>query len=152
EVVLLDVLAVVALAVGETEQALFQDGIDAVPQGQGEAEILPIVGDSRQAVLPPAVRTRPRLVVTEVAPGVAAFAVILANGAPLALGEIGAPLLPRRPGPTGLLETASFFCHGQTPAWWRRGFTARRAQHRMSCPRCRLPVQIAAMGRRSDAA
>jgi hypothetical protein len=40
EVVLLDVLAVIALAVGEAEQALLEDRILAVPQGQGEAEPL----------------------------------------------------------------------------------------------------------------
>src|SRR5258708_2622137 len=38
EVVLLDVLAVIALAVGEAEQALFEDGIAPVPQRDREAE------------------------------------------------------------------------------------------------------------------
>ena len=40
EVVLLDVLAVVALAVGEAEQPFLQDRILAVPQREREAEDL----------------------------------------------------------------------------------------------------------------
>jgi hypothetical protein len=37
EVILLDVLAVVALGVRQAEQTLFQDGVPPVPQGQGQA-------------------------------------------------------------------------------------------------------------------
>ena len=43
EVVLLDVLPVVALAVGQAEQALLEDGVGPVPQGQGEAQALLVV-------------------------------------------------------------------------------------------------------------
>src|SRR5262249_30627295 len=94
EVVLLDVLPVVALAVGQAEQALFEDGVLAVPEGQGEAEALLIVGDAGQAVLAPAVGAGAGLVVGEVVPGVAAVAVVLAHGPPLPLAEVRAPLLP----------------------------------------------------------
>src|SRR5262249_51624981 len=93
EVILLDVLAVVALAVGQSEQAFLEDGVLAVPQSQGEAESLLIIGNARQTVLPPAVGAGARLVVAEVVPGVAAFAVVLADGAPLPLAEVGTPLL-----------------------------------------------------------
>ena len=55
EVVLLDVLAVVALAVGQAEQPLLEDRVLAVPQGQREAELLLVVGDAGEAVLAPAV-------------------------------------------------------------------------------------------------
>ena len=55
EVVLLDVFAVVALAVGQPEQPLLQDRILAVPKRQREAEQLVVVGDSGQPVLAPAV-------------------------------------------------------------------------------------------------
>jgi hypothetical protein len=59
EVALLHVLAVIALAVREAEEPLLEDGILAVPQGQGEAEELPVVGDSPQSVLaPPEARER----------------------------------------------------------------------------------------------
>ena len=71
EVVLLDVLAVVALAVGEPEQALLEDRVATVPEGEREAQPLPVVGDARDAVLAPAVGARAGLIVAEVVPGVA---------------------------------------------------------------------------------
>jgi hypothetical protein len=55
EVVLLDVLAVVGLTVGESEQALLQDGVALVPQGQGEAEPLLVIREAREPVLAPPV-------------------------------------------------------------------------------------------------
>ena len=94
EVVLLDVLAVVALAVGQPEQAFLEDRVLAVPQGQREAEPLLVVGDAGQAVFAPAIGARAGLVVGEVIPGVAALAVVLADGPPLALAQVGSPLLP----------------------------------------------------------
>ena len=57
EVVLLDVLAVIRLVVGEPEQALFQNRIPLVPQGQGKAELLLVVGKSPEPVLAPPVCT-----------------------------------------------------------------------------------------------
>ena len=94
EVVLLDVLAVIAFAVGQAEQAFLEDRVLAVPQGQREAEPLLVVGDAGQAVLAPAVGAGAGLVVGEVVPGVAALAVVLADGAPLAFAEVRAPLFP----------------------------------------------------------
>ena len=94
EVVLLDVLAVVALGVGQTEHPLLEDGVDAVPHGERQAEALVIVGDAGDAVLAPLVGARPRLIVAEVAPRVTVGAVVLAHGAPLPLAEVRAPRLP----------------------------------------------------------
>ena len=95
EVVLLDVLAVVPLAVGQAEQPLLEDGVVAVPQGERETEPLLVVGDAAQPVLAPAIRAQSRLVMREVVPRVAVLAVVLAHGAPLALTEVRSPLLPR---------------------------------------------------------
>ena len=111
EVVLLDVLAVVALAVGEAEEPLLEDGVLAVPQGQREAEVLPVVGEAGQAVLAPAVGARAGLVVREVVPGVAALAVVLAHRAPLPLAEVGPPLLPVDALPPVLLQPAMLGGH-----------------------------------------
>src|SRR5262249_44141216 len=112
EVVLLHVLAVVALAVGETEEALLQDRVGAVPQREGEAQLLLVVGEARQAVLAPAVRARPRLVMGEVVPGVAIGAVVLAHGAPLALAQVWAPLAPRDALLAGFVESCGL-CVGR---------------------------------------
>ena len=43
EIVFLDVLPVIALAVGQPEQPLLENGIFAVPQREGEAEPLLVV-------------------------------------------------------------------------------------------------------------
>ena len=94
EPVLLGVLAVVALAVGEAEDPLLEDRVGAVPQRQREAQALAFVADAGEAVLAPAVGPRARLIVGQVVPGVAARAVVLADRAPLALGQIRAPRLP----------------------------------------------------------
>jgi hypothetical protein len=58
EVILLGVLTVVAFTVGQAEQAFVEDRVYAVPQGQGEAEALLVVGDAGQAVLALAVLPR----------------------------------------------------------------------------------------------
>ena len=97
EVVLLDVLAVVALAVGEPEQALLDDRVLLVPQRQGEAQALVLVADPGQPVLAPPVGARAGLVVAEVRPRVAVVAVVLADRAPLALAEVRTPEAPRHP-------------------------------------------------------
>ena len=94
EVVLLDVLAVVALAVGQPECAFLEDRVLSVPQRECEAQPLVIVADAGQAVLAPAIRPRPRLVVSEVVPGIPVVAVVLAHRSPLALAQVGAPPLP----------------------------------------------------------
>src|SRR5262249_4926680 len=82
EVVLLHVLAMVSLAVRESEQPLLEDGILAVPEGQGETEELPIVGDAGETILSPAIRPSARLVVAEVVPRVTIVAVVLADRSP----------------------------------------------------------------------
>ena len=56
EVVLLDVLAVVALGVGQAEQPLLQQRVTAVPQRQRKAQPLLVVADAGEAVLAPPVR------------------------------------------------------------------------------------------------
>ena len=72
EVVLLDILAVIAFAVGQSEQPFLENRVLAVPQGQGEAEPLLVVGDAGQTVFTPAIGSRAGLIVGEVIPGIAA--------------------------------------------------------------------------------
>ena len=95
KVVLLDVLAMIALAVGEAEQALFEDRIPLVPESHREAQSLFVVRDAGQTVLAPPVGSRTRLVVGEVVPGIPVGAVVLAYGSPLPLAQIRPPFFPR---------------------------------------------------------
>jgi hypothetical protein len=112
EVILLDVLAVVALAVGEPEEALLEDRVDPVPECQRAAEALPVIGNAGKAVLAPAVGPRAGLVVAEVIPGVAAVAVVFAHGAPLALAQIRAPAAPRDSLLVRFFKSVMFGSHG----------------------------------------
>ena len=66
-------------------EAFFENRVLAVPQRQAKAKPLLVVGDSSQAVFAPSIRAGARLIVREIIPGVAAFAVIFANGSPLPL-------------------------------------------------------------------
>src|SRR5215467_6006551 len=94
EVVLLDVLAVVALGVREPEHALLEHRVAPVPEGEREAQLLLVVADAGDPVLTPAIGARPRLFVGEVRPRVPAGAVVLPNRSPLPLTEIGTPPSP----------------------------------------------------------
>jgi hypothetical protein len=55
EVILLDVLAMVRFAVGESEQAFFQNRIPLVPQRQSKAQPLLVITQSAEPVLAPPV-------------------------------------------------------------------------------------------------
>ena len=115
EVVLLDVLAVITLAVGQAEEALLEDRVLAVPQRQGEAKPLLVVGDAGQTILAPAVGARARLVMGEVVPGVAAFAVVLADRAPLPFAQVRSPLLPGSLALPSSFQSIVFSRHGCVP-------------------------------------
>src|ERR1700686_3916552 len=90
----LHVLAVIALAVVQAEQPLLEDGIAGIPQRQREAQTLLAVRHAGDAVLAPAIGAAARVMVRKVVPGVAMRTVVLADRAPLALGQIRTPLLP----------------------------------------------------------
>jgi hypothetical protein len=104
-VALLDVLAVVALGVGEAEHPLLEDRILSVPECQCQAEHLPIVAEAGNAILAPAVRPGTRLLVGEVGPGVAAVAVVLAHRPPLPLTQVRSPASPRHARSVGLFQS-----------------------------------------------
>ena len=112
EVVLLDILAVIALGTCETEVALLQDRIASIPQGEPEAETLVIVGDAEDAVLAPAIRARTRVVMREVVPGRAVSGVVLPHRSPLPVGQIGSPTSPVGRSRSGFVESSLLGRHG----------------------------------------
>src|SRR5208283_3626534 len=95
-----------------------QDRVLAVPQRQREAETLVVVGDAGQAVLAPAIGAGAGLVVTEVIPGVAALAVVLTHGPPLAFAEVRPPLFPGGLLFSRLFQTGVFCGHRELPHCW----------------------------------
>src|SRR6185436_3837821 len=92
--VLLGVLAVVAAVAAEAEHPLLEDRVLAVPEREREAERLPVVTDAGHAVLVPPVGPGSRVIVREVVPRRTVLAVVLADGPPRTLGEIGTPGAP----------------------------------------------------------
>src|SRR5947207_1200706 len=86
----------VALVTGEAEDALLQDGIVPVPEGEREAQHLPVVAHAAQAFLAPAVGTAASVVVRHVVPRRAVLAVVLPHGAPSPLAQVRPPSLPAR--------------------------------------------------------
>ena len=105
EPILLDVLTMVALAIGQAEHPLLENRVGAIPQSKRKAQPLPLIADPREAVLTPPVSTRARLVVGEVVPRISTAAVVLAHRSPLALAQIRAPRLPRNRAGARLLQS-----------------------------------------------
>ncbi len=94
EVVLLNILAMVGLAVRQAKHAFLQNRVATIPQRHREAKLLLVVRDSRYPILAPTVGARSCLIMGEVVPGVAVFTVVFANGAPLSLTKVRSPFLP----------------------------------------------------------
>ena len=94
EINLLYVLAVISLRPAQAEEALLQERVAFVPEGEGKAKALLEIRDAREAVLVPAIDARPRVIMRKVGPRFAIRAVILAHGSPRALGQVWPPRLP----------------------------------------------------------
>ena len=94
KVVLLHVFAMIALMGIEAEHAFLQDRITSIPKGKRETQILMTVADAGDAIFIPAVSARSRLIVREVAPRIAVFAVILADGTPCTFRDVWPPAIP----------------------------------------------------------
>jgi hypothetical protein len=92
--ILLDVFTMVSLRTGKAEHPFFQDRIDAIPQRQGQTQIMVNVRQARHAVFVPSVCPRSGVIMGKETPGVAAVAVVLPYRAPGTLGEVGTPLVP----------------------------------------------------------
>src|SRR5207244_1315139 len=86
----------VALRGNKPERAFLQDRIAAVPKCERKDQELIAIANGRQAILPPAIGFAPGLVMTEVVPGRAIRAVVLAHCSPGALADIRTPASPHR--------------------------------------------------------
>src|SRR2546427_9767174 len=112
EVVLLDVLAVVAFPRRQTEVPLLQDRIATVPERWRIDEQLVAIAQARDAILAPPVRLAARHVVREEAPRVAVCAVVFADGSPRTIGDVATPPPPWRNGVGSPLGEAALFSCG----------------------------------------
>src|SRR5579872_1918782 len=96
EPIFLRILAMIAFVGSQPEQALFQNGIEAVPKGQREYQQLIAVADSRNPVLAPAISLAACLIVGEEIPRIANRAVVLAHASPATIANVRTPLTPGR--------------------------------------------------------
>ena len=126
------IFAVVAFAVGQSEQTFLEDGVACVPEGQRKAESLVMIGKSGDAILAPPVGATAGMIMGQITPRVAVCAVIFTYRPPLPLAKIGSPLSPKpvlRFVALLLLDSKKLavdyrigFCHGRIDS-------IRRAQH-----------------------
>ncbi len=130
---LLDVLTVIAFAVREPEEALFEDRVAAVPHRHAKAQPLLGIGETPDAVFTPAIHAAARVIVREVLPRVAVRAIVFAHGAPLALAQIRTPEFPRRTG-RRRLHALPFDGRGRAGARHRARFGS-SASRRLPWPR-----------------
>src|SRR5581483_5085384 len=94
EIFLLHILAVVAFAAGETEEALLEDRVAAVPEREREAEPAFAIGYAEDAVLAPAIGAAAGVVVRKIIPAGTVGGVVFTDGGPLTFGEVRAPAFP----------------------------------------------------------
>ena len=105
---LLDVLAVIALLVRQPKEPLFQDGIFAIPQSDGEAKCFFFVAETGNPVLAPAIGAAAGMVVRKVIPRRTVRAVIFADRSPLALAKVRSPAAPGLYLALGFIEAILF--------------------------------------------
>src|SRR6202021_3902639 len=94
EVVFLQILAVVGLAIGQAEGTFFQDRVLAIPQGQTKAQQLVVIADAGKTIFAPVIGTGPGHVVSEVVPRIAVVAIVFTHRSPLPLAKTGSPFPP----------------------------------------------------------
>jgi hypothetical protein len=95
KVAFLDILArVVTLAIGQAEQALFEDEILAIPKNGSETGAALAVAPSEEAIFARPINATSRVIVRKMVPGGAVRGVVFAHRAPLRFRQVGPPPLP----------------------------------------------------------
>ena len=142
--VLLDVLAMVALRVGQTEESLLEPVIATIPQRDREIEEAITVGQAGDAVLTPAIGACVGMLERERLPGIPSGRIVLADRAPLPAREIGPPQSPRGIGRRCVRQTGVLGARrrGQLP---RSGMPCAHVlgHDRQSCSQGRQPRRSA---------
>ena len=106
-VILLDILGVVSFMTVESEEALLQDRVALIPEGDAEADVLKAVAKPAEPVLVPAISAAACLRVREIAPGVSVGGIVLADGSPGAIADVWPEVFPVNDARLGLGQAAS---------------------------------------------
>jgi hypothetical protein len=99
----------IALGVREAEQPFLQNRVPPVPKRDRQTQRLTFIGKSAESVFAPPVGTTSGMIVGDEVPGVSVGAVVLADGSPLPLTEVGTPAPPLLLTEAVLLQPLSFF-------------------------------------------
>src|SRR5437667_7184001 len=91
EVVLLDVLAMVAFMRRQPEEAFLEDRVFAIPEGRRKYEDLVAIAEAGDAILAPAIRFAACQPVRQILPDVTVRAVIFADGSPGPVADVRTP-------------------------------------------------------------
>src|SRR6266566_8569670 len=93
-VVLLHILPVIAFWTGQAEEPLLENRVGLIPQAEREAQQTLFVTDTQQTIFAPAIGAGTSVVMGKKVPGVPRGGVVLTDGPPLALAQIGSPAIP----------------------------------------------------------
>src|SRR5215472_391284 len=116
-VIFLHILAVIALASGESEQALLQNRIPTIPKSKRQRDELVTITNARKAVLAPAICPGSGMIMGEIIPCRAARAVVFPHRAPLSFAKVGSPPLPVDSSLPRFFEPLLFHAH-QAPSFF----------------------------------
>src|SRR5256885_3242707 len=93
-VALFYIFTMISLRTGKAKEPFLQDAIFAIPERQGEAQILIAIAYPCDSIFAPAVNPRASMLVGKIVPGIAVGAVIFAHSTPCAFAEIWPPVFP----------------------------------------------------------
>src|SRR5262245_33010842 len=112
EVIVLDVLAVVSLWAGQSEEPLLENRVSLVPQSKREADALVVIRDAEDPVLAPAIGAGASVIMGKVVPGRPVGRIVLSDCAPLALRQVRSPPPPVGSASLCFSETSLLRSHG----------------------------------------
>lgn len=90
----LETFTMITLRIAQAKQSFLQERILLIPEGKGDMLVAMSITYTSDTILAPSERSRPCLVVREVAPSVAVVRVVFPYSGPLSLSSIAAPFLP----------------------------------------------------------
>src|SRR5437764_9944043 len=90
-IILLHILTMIAFWTRQAEEPLFEDRISPIPQAEREAEQARLITNAQQTIFAPPIGTGASMLMRKGIPGATIGRVILADRAPLTVGEVRSP-------------------------------------------------------------
>src|SRR5437867_1948366 len=93
-IILLHILTMIAFWTCQAEEPLFEDRISPIPETEREAEQATLITNAQQTIFAPSIGAGASMLMWKGIPRAPIRRVILADGTPLAVGEVGTPTIP----------------------------------------------------------